>query len=255
MSDVVVLCYHGVSASWDASISVTPDALERQLHDLTRRGYRGATFRQAVTDPPWSRTVAVTFDDAYRSVLEQAFPVLSALGVVGSVYVPSDFAGNDEPMCWPGIEQWIGGPHEPELMPLAWSELGTLTEAGWEVGSHTCSHPMLTGLDDRRLAAELADSRAAIERELGGRCDSIAYPYGDMDDRVIHAAARAGYRVGGAIASTRPASRLDWPRIGIYHRDPHWRFRLKVSPLVRRLRVHGRPLGPPADEAQPRKGG
>lgn len=242
MSDTLILCYHGVSERWEASIAVPPARLHAQLSRLLARGYVATTFSEAVLRPPAARTLAVTFDDAYRSVLELARPVLDELGIPGSVYVPTDFAGQDTPMSWPGIEMWLAGPYESELLPLRWDELGRLAEAGWEVGSHTCSHPHLTTLDDDALAAELADSRAAVTRELGRPCQSIAYPYGDMDRRVVDAARRAGFQAGGAIGSTRPLSRLDWPRVGVYQRDTAGRFALKASPLLRRARTRGASL-------------
>ncbi len=243
MTDTLVLCYHAVSEHWEASISVAPERLHDQLAGLLRRGYRATTFTRAVLDPPAPRTLAITFDDAYRSVLELARPVLEELGVVASVYVPTGFAGQATPMTWPGIDMWLGGAHERELLPLGWDELGLLADAGWEVGSHTRTHPHLTTLtDDEALAAELADSRAAVADALGQPCRSLAYPYGDMDRRVVAMARHTGYEAGGAIGSTRPPSRLDWPRIGVYQRDDARRFALKASPAVRRLRRRGRSL-------------
>ena len=59
---------------------MTPKSLEEQLSLLTERGYRGATFEQALSAPPYERTVALTFDDAFRSVYDIAFPILSRLG-------------------------------------------------------------------------------------------------------------------------------------------------------------------------------
>src|SRR3954454_13564814 len=48
MNDLLVLCYHAVSHTWPAALSVTPEALDRQLGQLTRRGYRGARFTDVV---------------------------------------------------------------------------------------------------------------------------------------------------------------------------------------------------------------
>jgi peptidoglycan/xylan/chitin deacetylase (PgdA/CDA1 family) len=242
VGDVLVLCYHAVSERWPADLSVTPERLEEQLELLVRRGYRGATFHQAVTAPTARRTLAVTFDDAYRSVSELAFPILARRGLPGSVFVATDFAGKS-PMAWPGIDRWLGGPHEPELAGMSWSELGELAEAGWEVGSHTRSHPRLTELDDGALAAELRESREACEDRLGRPCRSLAYPYGDVDDRVVEAARAAGYESAGTLPKRfiRPRP-LEWPRVGVYHGDDARRFRLKVSPavrLVRRSRLWG----------------
>src|SRR3954471_15518776 len=238
MTDILVLCYHALSSAWPADLSVTPEAFERQLAFLARRGYVGATFEQAVTAPPAPRTVAITFDDAYRSVLELALPIMRRFGMPASVYVPTDWPRRGSPMTWPGIDQWIGGPHEDELRCLTWDELGELAQEGWEVGSHTCSHPHLTQLADEELAAELERSRAACEDGLGRPCDSIAYPYGDVDGRVVAAAGAAGYSYGATLPETRfnRPEPLDWPRLGIFHVDDLRRFRLKVSPLVRRVR-------------------
>lgn len=237
MTNVLVLCYHAVSETWDARLSVTPERLERQLESLVRRGYRGATFSDAVSRPPAARTLAVTFDDAYRSVLELAFPVLERLDLPGTVFVPTRFAGCEEPMTWPGINGWLDGPHEHELYPLDWEQLGALIEAGWEVGSHTASHPKLTELDDESLATELGESKATCEDALGAPCTSIAYPYGDVGARVVQATREAGYSFGAALPPAFHAPRaLEWPRVGVYHADGMWRFRLKSCRPGRSLR-------------------
>lgn len=236
MGDVLVLTYHAVSEDWPAALSVMPQRLEWQLRRLLDRGYRGVTFTEAVSAPPASRALAVTFDDAYRSVLELAFPILSRLGLVGTVFAPTDFIGAERPMAWPGIDQWHGGPHEPELVPLSWEELGALVDAGWEIGSHGRTHPYLTRLDEDRLLDELATSKQVCEAELGVACRSLAYPFGDADARVVATAASVGYE-----AATGPRRRfgsrpeLLWPRMAVYHTDDQRRFARKVSPTIRRL--------------------
>ena len=233
--DVLVLCYHALSAEWPADLSITPARFERHIRSIRRRGYRGATFHQAVTAPPAPKTVAVTFDDAYRSVLELAFPILSRHGLPGSVFVPTSFAGTEAPMAWPGIDQWLDGPFRSELTPMCWEELARLRDAGWEIGSHSRSHPRLTGLDDDALSAELQGSRRDCEARLGAPCLSVAYPYGDFDARVAQAAREAGYRAAGTLERDgRGPEALAWPRIGVYHGDGSWRFRLKVARMTRR---------------------
>lgn len=237
MSDVLVLCYHALSPDWPAALSTTPERFEEQLQLLLSRGYVGATFERAVTDPPAKRTVAVTFDDGYRSVVDLALPIMQRLGVPGSLYVPSDFPGTGRPLAWEGTDRWLGGPHEHELACLDWDELRGLADAGWEIGSHTRSHPHLTRLSDAELAAELGDSRTACEEGLGRPVPTIAYPYGDVDERVIRATRDAGYSAAAALPDRLGATDpLDWPRVGIFHGDDLRRFKLKVWPLGRRLR-------------------
>jgi peptidoglycan/xylan/chitin deacetylase (PgdA/CDA1 family) len=234
--DVLVLCYHAVSEHWPARLSISPDRLEEHVRFLLDRGYVGATFSEAVTAPPARRTFAVTFDDAFRSVFEHAFEVLSRHGVPGTVFVPTALV-DDGPMSWPGIDEWLGGPYESELVGMSWDEIGSLSQAGWEIGSHTRSHPRLTEVDDAVLEAELVGSRADCARRLGA-CDSLAYPYGGVDERVVEAARAAGYRTAAGLPYRRyePPVLLRWPRAGIYVYDDLGKFRRKVSPSLRRAR-------------------
>ena len=237
-----MLCYHAVSERWRSPLAVSPDQLARQLRFVLDRGYRGTTFEQAVTSPPAPRTVAVTFDDGYRSVLTEALPILDLLGLPATVFVATDFVGRDAPMSWPGIDQWVGGPHEEELVGLSWDDLASLQNAGWEIGSHTCSHPQLSRLDDRGLRHELEESRRTCEERLG-RCRTLALPYGDGDERVIRAAEEAGYLAVAGLPGLRKR-RPGWPRVGVYPADELRRFRIKVARPVRRARERGltRPL-------------
>jgi len=104
----------------------------------------------------------------------------------------TDFADSDQPLSWDGLDHWVGGEHDPELRGMSWPELQRLEQAGWEIASHTLTHPHLTTLGDDALARELHQSRAACERALGHPVTSIAYPYGSVDERVKRATAAAG---------------------------------------------------------------
>jgi peptidoglycan/xylan/chitin deacetylase (PgdA/CDA1 family) len=237
VNDPIVLCYHALSSTWEASMSTTPERFERQIALLARRGYRGTTFTRALDSRAGERLAVITFDDAYRSVLELARPILDRFEMPATVFVPTAGVEAGRPLCWAGIDHWSGGPHESELTPMSWEDLRTLAGAGWEIGSHTVTHPHLTAVDDATLEQELKRSKADCEAHVNAPCTSLAYPYGDVDARVVGAAERAGY-VAGAALPRRLAqrSRLAWPRIGIYRIDDDVRFRLKVSPWIVRLR-------------------
>lgn len=230
-----VLCYHAISHSWPAALAVSPYMFRLQLETLLRRGYSGVTFTDMVNGEAPRRAFAVTFDDAYRSVMRDARPVLDDLGVPGTVFAPTSMVGRPGPMAWDGIDQWLGTPYEQELICMSWAELRELQGAGWEIASHTKSHPRLTELTDDELGSELVESREVCERELGLSSVTLAYPYGIHDPRVRSAARDAGY---AAAAADRPGPvrQFQWPRINVHPVDDRRRFRLKVSPTVRVLR-------------------
>lgn len=241
--DLVVLCYHGISETWPASTSVRPAEFEAQLEYFADRGYRGATLSAALASPPTARTVVVTFDDAHRSVWELAREPLARLGIPGTVYAPTDYVSGKRPMAWDGYDRWLGGEHEGELACMSWEQLGELAAAGWEVGSHTCSHPHLSRLGEAEIASELSGSRRACEERLGRPCTSLAYPYSDYDERVVRAAAEAGYRFAVSVPrDAQPPLPFEWPRVGAYHGESArrvalraWSRRLRPGPAARLL--------------------
>jgi peptidoglycan/xylan/chitin deacetylase (PgdA/CDA1 family) len=252
--DVLVLCYHGVSSSWEDALAVTPEQLREQLTLLADRGYRGIRFDEVLTTRE-RRAVAVTFDDAYRSVLDLAAPILDDVGMPGTVFAPTAYIGDERPMAWPGIDTFASGPHAHELLPASWDDLRALAVAGWEIGSHTHTHPRLVDVDDATLDTELRSSREQIAAEIGAPCTTIAYPYGSWDRRVAAAAGRAGYAVAGVL--DRHASRptpMAWPRVGVYRGDSLTRFKVKVwrplrgplgsAAIVAAKRITGRGGGP-----------
>jgi peptidoglycan/xylan/chitin deacetylase (PgdA/CDA1 family) len=235
----LIACYHAVCSGWTGSSAVSESGLAAQLALLRRRGYTGLTFsemerlRRQGELPP--RSVAITFDDGYASVL-RAREILAAAGYPATVFVVTQFAESGSPLQWPGIDHWLETEYAPEMQPLSWDALESLQEVGWEIGSHTVTHPRLPDLDDATLARELAESRRAIT-ERAGACRVLAYPYGDADARVAAAAAAAGYDAACTLSISHRVDELfRRPRTGVYDHDRGVRLRLKISPTFRYLR-------------------
>jgi peptidoglycan/xylan/chitin deacetylase (PgdA/CDA1 family) len=128
--------------------------------------------------------VALTFDDAIATVAEQGVPLLRAHGFTATVFVVSGRVGRDN--------HW--GDRIPADVPslslMSWDDLGRLAEAGFAIAAHTRQHPRLTRCTEAELEDELGGCAEDLARELGRRPDSFAYPYGDLDGRVVAAAGR-----------------------------------------------------------------
>jgi peptidoglycan/xylan/chitin deacetylase (PgdA/CDA1 family) len=249
MNDLLILCYHAISEDWPTEFAVSPERLRSQVRFLIRRGYRPMTLSDALRGTPGRRPLVVSFDDAFASVLEKAFPVLEALDVPATVFVPTAYVAGEEALQWASMDQWADTPFANELACMSWSDLRSLAGAGWEIGSHTHTHPHLTALGDEELDEELTRSRACCEEELGRACRTLAYPFSAYDRRVMDRARVAGYEAAVILdnhlaipAGSLPVGggageMLGLLREGIYRRDGWPRLLAKTSPMARRVRA------------------
>jgi peptidoglycan/xylan/chitin deacetylase (PgdA/CDA1 family) len=89
----------------------------------------------------------------------------------------------------------ILGP-DPHDAGMRAADVRALSAAGFEIGFHTRDHQMLPRLDDAALGAALRVGRVELEGLVGSSLDLIAYPHGEVDQRVASAARAAGYRFG-----------------------------------------------------------
>ena len=226
----MILCYHSVSDEWDHQLAVTEAAFEREIRSLLRRGYRSASAADAMRGG--GRTFHVTFDDAYDDI-GPALDLLQWLGIPATVFATTKFADGGLPLAVPELTEEVRDRPE-RLATMDWSRLRELVERGFEVGSHTVTHPHLPRLCDDELDAELLGSRLRCEEELGVPCRYLAYPFGEHDDRVREAARRAGYEAAFALhASSIGTDPFAVPRVDLYRGEPRLESRIKMSPLRR----------------------
>lgn len=118
---------------------------------------------------------------------------------------------------------------------MSWNDLRQMKAAGYTIGSHSVTHPLLaTVTDDRELFAEINDSGKRIEQELGAFPYTISYPVGSFDQRVIDFSQKAGYKAGLAVEQKfyKPASANHFaiPRVELYN-EPMWKCHLRMSGL------------------------
>jgi peptidoglycan/xylan/chitin deacetylase (PgdA/CDA1 family) len=176
---VPIVEYHAIQpppeGSSDPQAFVPQADFERQMDWLDEHGYEAATLDQ-VEDawyedgklPP--KPIVVSFDDGYLSQYVGAFPKLEELG-------------------WSGVLNLVASESD-----LPDSDVRKMIEAGWELGSHSMTHPDLTTLDAARLEREVAGSRRILSRRFDAPVDNFSYPSGSYDETVISAVHRAGYR-------------------------------------------------------------
>ena len=119
--------------------------------------------------------VALTFDDAFRNFYDVVWPMLQEHRVPATLFVPTGFVDGTSPAPIGGVD----------LPPCSWSQLRELAASDVvTIGSHTCTHPDLRSLNRDGLEAELRNSRARLEDELGVPVGSFCYPRALWNRRV-----------------------------------------------------------------------
>jgi len=83
--------------------------------------------------------------------------------------------------------------------PMTWDQLAEMSAGGMEIHSHTCTHPVLSTLqDEEQVREELSASKAEIETRLGVTCNVFAYPVGrrtSYDARTLRLVQECGYEL------------------------------------------------------------
>ena len=97
-----------------------------------------------------------------------------------------------------------GGTLPEKLRFLTPGELRELADQGVEVGCHGATHSHLPGLNERRLAREVAGAKTRLEEILGGEVNLFSYPDGVHDQATMDQVAEAGY-AGAFSVVTAPA--------------------------------------------------
>jgi len=159
------------------------------------------------------KPIVLTFDDGSASIPRNALPVLRKLR-------------------WPGVLNLkLGNVRQHGGITAA--QVQRLIRAGWEVDSHTISHPDLTTLSDATLRREVADSRWLLQRRFHVPARFFCYPAGRYDARVIAAVRAAGYL--GATTTrhglARPGAPFELARIRVDGGDGASGLRRKLVPL------------------------
>lgn len=210
---IPVLVYHRVGEAPRTAphpgTYLRPSAFARQLWLLKTLGYRTVSARAYADSrlgrggPMPEKPLLITFDDGSETVHSAALPALERHGFTAVVFVVASQLG--------GPASWDGELPGAEHRQLTADELKVLVKAGWSVGSHTLSHPRLTGVEAQQLGAELSGSKRVLEAALGAEVPWFAYPYGAYDARVRDAVSAAGYEMAFA-TEDGDGHRLSVPR-------------------------------------------
>jgi peptidoglycan/xylan/chitin deacetylase (PgdA/CDA1 family) len=222
-----ILMYHAVAhiAQDPNEVFTSPEQFKAHMLHLKRRGLRGVSmqeFRRAMSMGSTKGLVGLTFDDGYEDFLHTAVPILESLGFSATVFVVVGLLG--------GKNDWeFAYEPKPHLRLLKAEDLREVSERGMEIGSHSMTHPRLSGLHPKLLEEEVSGSRQALSEIVGERVEGFCYPYGNLDRAAIEAVRRAEYGYACAWKVQYEYSHHDIPRIPMSEKDKPLRLATKLQ--------------------------
>lgn len=202
-----ILCYHSVGQPEFGVNDVTPARFRRQIELALELGYRFVAPAEIAASGGGPKDLAISFDDALKSVLTAADPILREHNISYSVFV---------------VSEWSEQKHDWEKAGvLGWDELGRMCEAGVELGSHSATHRDFGEIDLARAKGEFELSRCTMQERLGFTPDVFAIPFGqsrNWNEAADQAAREVGFNTIYAQAEeTRPPGTV--PRTFVTHFD------------------------------------
>ncbi len=216
----VVVYYHGLSKK-------DIESFERQMAYLANHCHVVKASEIMTASPDGVKViVSVTFDDASVSSFENALPILKKYRLPAAIFVPTGNLG--------GSPRWALEESCPDADEIIMSkeQIAEVEKLGFEVFSHTVSHPYLTRIGDNELKFELNESRQTLEGIVGHDVSVLSYPHGDFDGKVCRAANEIGYRMGFTVEPDIISEATDALRVGrvkVLPSDGLFKFKLKVS--------------------------
>lgn len=228
-SYVSVLQYHHISKTTPASTSTSPDVFAQHMDLLASEGFEVwslpkllASLKAKIELP--AKVVALTFDDGYLSVYDNAYPLLKRRGWPFTIFVASD-----------DIEHNYGP-------VMSWQQLQEMQKNGGTIANHSKDHAYLIDVPGdaktqlSTINKDLYHTELRIQQMLGKTPKLLAYPYGEYNLGIKAVTASLGLMAFGQ-QSGPLGENSDWqalpryPLSGIYANPKRLKEKLYTLPL------------------------
>lgn len=223
----VVLYYHLVGQEERQKFACQLDDILKHAKPIRADGKNLLT--------PNTHYVAVTFDDGFVGILENAVPELMQRNIPFTIFVPTGFLGK--------IPKWIKNVRRKEYQQTIMNETQLKDLSKLEsitIGSHCVSHTDLRLMDEDSAKKEIQTSKNELENIIGREVNLLSFPHGAYTDKYIDFARQAGYE---RVFTIQPSLGLLSPnefvtgRVSVSPRDWPLEFHLKLLGAYRWLPV------------------
>jgi len=149
-SNPLIFTYHSISSNFHVGLnSVHPNRFRKHIEFI-------ANLNNSTVE---NNHIKIAFDDGYESVYTNAFPIMEEYGLKGIVFPITGYIGKNN--NWDvtfGINQ---------AMHLNIDQILSLSDNGWEIGSHGHLHKSFKWLKIDEIKKDVEISKRFIENIIG----------------------------------------------------------------------------------------
>ncbi|NOR44728.1 MAG: polysaccharide deacetylase family protein [Candidatus Delongbacteria bacterium] len=171
----MIIMYHNIGDKSGFN-TVSLDNFKRQIEFLKSK-YSivslGNYIQELKEHDSNDKIVTITFDDAYKSYIDQVIPYLEVEEIQSIVFVPVSHVGK--------YNVWDKGSDKIDIMN--WEDLKEVSQNLFvEIGSHGLSHSRISKLNNHEIFREIKDSKDILEKKLFVKINHFNFPYGQLND-------------------------------------------------------------------------
>lgn len=203
----IVLMYHSVGGipGTEYAADLSPELFKEQIRRFVER-YEPVDLPELIETETSAKRFAVTFDDGFRNVAEEAVPILHEFGVPATVFLCPAFVGDESADLLRDRHNLDSTAYDIVMTDAQVRR--AVDDDLMTIGNHTASHPDLTTLADRAaLEREILGGKEELESRYGISVDRFSYPYGRFDSRAADVVeATHEYGVTSQLALVQPGT-------------------------------------------------
>jgi peptidoglycan/xylan/chitin deacetylase (PgdA/CDA1 family) len=214
----VVLLYHHFSDSTPKSTSISPKLFEKHLQFLQDNDFNVLPLKAMLEGLKQNnlpdKCVALTADDAYKSIAKNAYPLLQKYQMSMSVFVSSNSVDKKYKAM------------------MSWDTMRDIQGENIAFYNHSKTHTHLLDLTQDQIKAEIEHSQNRLKIELGVVDKIFAYPYGEANIDTMQLLKNMGYTAFGQHSGV-VFNQADWQNFSRFPMAAHYAkmksFKLKIN--------------------------
>jgi len=175
-SKPLIFTYHNISSKFHFGLNyVHPELFRKHVEFIAKLN----------SSTELNKGIILAFDDGYESVYRNAFPIMEEHGLKGIVFPITGYLGK--------INTWDVTFGINKTMHLNRNQILSLSNNGWEIGSHGHLHKSFKWLKNNDIKYDVIKSKRIIEDITGKESRSFCLPFGDYTKEAINIIEDAGF--------------------------------------------------------------